>query len=46
MSALFDDEASISPAEAENPFIVAVRGDGDNHSPVRNIRKSISLTTS
>jgi hypothetical protein len=28
----------------ENPSIVAVRDDGDNHLQARNIRNSISLT--
>ena len=34
----------IALRDAENPFIVVAGARGDNHSPARNIRNSISLT--
>ncbi|WP_157450056.1 hypothetical protein [Bradyrhizobium sp. ARR65] len=34
----------IAPVRLENPFIAIVGGGGDNQSPTRNIRNSISLT--
>jgi hypothetical protein len=37
-------EASTPSTKRKNPFVVATRGDGDNHSRARNIRNSISLT--